>query len=56
MGGYLYTDLHDFNGSDGQNPYGRVVIDRGSPGPGFTADGTLSQVYPNCIVNLLVIV
>ena len=26
-GGYLYTDLHDFDGTDGQNPYGRVVLD-----------------------------
>jgi uncharacterized repeat protein (TIGR03803 family) len=26
-GGYMYSDLHDFDGTDGQNPYGRVVID-----------------------------
>ncbi len=27
-GGWTYTDLHDFSGSDGANPIGGLVIDR----------------------------
>jgi uncharacterized repeat protein (TIGR03803 family) len=50
-GGYSYTDLHDFNGSDGQNPYGQVVIDSagnlyGTASMGGLGYGVVWQFHP----------
>jgi uncharacterized repeat protein (TIGR03803 family) len=37
--GWTYTDLHDFNGSDGSWPLGRIVIDANSNIYGVTESG-----------------
>lgn len=37
--GWIYTDLHDFNGTDGRCPYGNVVIDASGNLYGTTEGG-----------------
>jgi uncharacterized repeat protein (TIGR03803 family) len=38
-GGWIYTDLHDFSGGDGQNPVGGVVLDASGNLYGTTSGG-----------------
>jgi uncharacterized repeat protein (TIGR03803 family) len=38
-GFWTYTDLHDFNGFDGQNPYGKLVLDANGNLLGTAANG-----------------
>lgn len=38
-GGWSYTDLHEFNGLDGQNPYGHLILDASGILYGTTANG-----------------
>ena len=43
-GGWTYTDLHDFNGSDGDSPYSSVLIDAAGNLYGTTLYGGSSAV------------
>jgi len=50
-GSWVYTDLHDFSGSDGANPHGNVVIDRngnlfGTASAGGTGNGVVWEITP----------
>jgi uncharacterized repeat protein (TIGR03803 family) len=51
-GSWTYTDLHDFRGSDGESPYGAVVIDANGNLFGTTSaggrnnDGVIFEITP----------
>jgi len=51
-GSWTYTDLHDFSGSDGEAPYGAVVIDANgnllgtASGGGSHGDGVIFEITP----------
>jgi uncharacterized repeat protein (TIGR03803 family) len=50
-GSWVYADLHDFNGSDGANPHGNIVIDGngnlfGTASAGGTGNGVVWEITP----------